>query len=1114
MKSSEEAVLFTLERAAFQLRRFEVYNWGPFSGMHAAEIDPQGTAIIGMTGSGKTTLIDGFVTLLTEYPKYNLASTGGHESDRSLMAYVRGVVGSGNDSGDAAHISRKGKTMTGLCATYSDGEEELRLAAIIWIDSTSFAVSDLKRAWLFSRDPRHSLEQWLSVHSQGGLRLLKQQLRDQDEAHLYDASNGGKRAYLARVRSFFEVSDNAFTLLNRAAGLKQLNSIDVIFRESVLDDRSAFDRAAEVADDFNNLAEIHQELETAERQQQSLLPVKKLFADYHVVKEELALKRKLSDLLTVWFALQGKRLWQSRLVELEASRHARKKELEEAQSAVDKAQREVEMLQEKYLKAGGSDVDSLRQLLETFRKDATRLRKNATDYQTLCQKFNLPHDITETSFTSAQEKAKTLCERSSEEQQTASDLAYKTGGESKQADAKQQEIDFELSAAKGKPDSNIPGHYQRFRDLLAAELNIDTDALPYAGELVQVREAESGWRGAIERAMGGNRLRLLVPQDKLKAALRWVNIQEHGLHIRLLEADSSLKSAADFFNDGFLRKLEYKPHPLRDSLKVFLASYDLHCVDSPEELEYTPHGLTREGLISGKRGLFEKKDQRPLDQDWCTGFSNRDRLASLSQQLNEAKRQAEAAGKAFSEAREHDQRLQQQIRLLEALLKLSFEEINYPALEAKIVEGEKKLKELTDPQSDAGRALKDYEDSKKVKDGLDKARDEALLAHNSVTRKTDGAREQIEACLARVGDGLSFEDQQLADAQLSISTRVEAENLTAEENRQRTELASAIQQQQSKLNEQQNSLVRAMMKAKEADTGALAEAGTDMEDIPAYLFRLRVLTEEALPAKRKRFLDYLTRSSDQGVNQLLASVEEEVARIEERINDLNQSLESVDFKLGRFLKLETQKVVHESLRSFERARKQLRAAALRTEDNEGHYRALQAIILLLREAVDKKHTVGARALLDPRYRVEFHGVEIERSSGEVKERFKGSQGGSGGEKEIIASYILTASLCYALSPEGGRFPLHSTIVLDEAFSKSSRAVANRIVNALREFKLHPIFVTPNKEMRLLRTHTRSVVYVHRKESRATLASISWRELEERLDRKSVSPEATDTTTKA
>ncbi len=66
-----------------------------------------------------------------------------------------------------------------------------------------------------------------------------------------------------------------FTLLNRAAGLKQLNSIDEIFRELVLDDKSAFDRAIEVSAEFDNLAAIHAELELAKKQQESLVPCRK-----------------------------------------------------------------------------------------------------------------------------------------------------------------------------------------------------------------------------------------------------------------------------------------------------------------------------------------------------------------------------------------------------------------------------------------------------------------------------------------------------------------------------------------------------------------------------------------------------------------------------------------------------------------------------------------------------------------------------------------------------------------------------------------------------------------------------------------------------------------------
>jgi uncharacterized protein YPO0396 len=42
----------------FILSSIELYNWGGFQGYHHAEIDPSGTAVIGPTGSGKTTLVD------------------------------------------------------------------------------------------------------------------------------------------------------------------------------------------------------------------------------------------------------------------------------------------------------------------------------------------------------------------------------------------------------------------------------------------------------------------------------------------------------------------------------------------------------------------------------------------------------------------------------------------------------------------------------------------------------------------------------------------------------------------------------------------------------------------------------------------------------------------------------------------------------------------------------------------------------------------------------------------------------------------------------------------------------------------------------------------------
>lgn len=1108
--------LFPIERSAYRLQRLEVFNWGPFSGLHSADIDPDGTAIIGMTGSGKTTLVDAFVTLITEKPKYNLASTGGHESDRDLISYVRGVIGSGNDSGDGAHISRKGSVITGLCATYRSGDETVRIAGLLWIEGNSFSNSDLKRAWVFSRNPEHSLEQWLSLLDEGGLRRLKQVIRDDaDGVRIFDTASGGKRAYLARVRDFFGVSDNAFNLLNRAAGLKQLNSIDMIFRELVLDDQALFERAAEVAGDFDRLTEIHEELLTAQRQIASLRPVAKKHQKHLEYLAELELNQQLKQLLPLWIAENGHRLW---TIQAESAR----KTHEEATSALRSLEAKNMLLEadrdachERYLQTGGSNIEDLEARIGDKRKERRRIETNVTAYRQLCANLEIKPEADVAAFESQKKTLHYLLETTRPEEANVEKVANTAGAELANSDAALTRIEEEYAEAKKRTDSNLPSDAARFRDALAEAIDLAPEALPFVAELVEVKESESAWRGAIERALGGNRLRILVPTPQIKPALHWVNAQSrYRLHIRLLEAEVP-SAPARFMEDGYARKLNFKSHELREALKAFLANYDLHCVGNSDVLSETQHALTREGLMSGKRGFFEKKDQKGLHEDWLTGFDNRDRIRMLEKHMKDARATRDSASREAQSARQRLKSIGDKLTAIEQLQGLPFEDVDLAAVEAALQQLEQRLQRLLDPDSDAAKSQNRYQKAKQRVEDIQPMIRQAATAVDRAKDELQSAEQKRDDYLRQIGnDGLTVNESALAREHLPIPDSTTAVSISNYDRHKNTELETRRSELLEDKGKLEFELAQSMKDAQSADTGALAEVGTDIADVPAYVQRLQTLTTEDLPAKRTQFLNYLNQSSDQGVAQLLTSITQSVEQIRERIDELNESLLRVDFKNDCYLRLVVQDVSHESLRSLERARKVLHSARLQSDEDTGerHYKALREVVNQVREAADKKHTVGARALLDPRYRVEFYALEVERSTGAIKGKFTGSQGGSGGEKEIIASYILTASLCYALSPQGSTYPLHSTIVLDEAFSKSSRAVAARIIQALREFKLHPIFVTPNKEMRLLRTHTRSAIYIHRKVARATMTSISWEDLENRINA-AASPSQTERLTK-
>lgn len=1080
----------SLQPGSYVLTHLDVYDWGAFSGRHGAQIDLAGTAIIGPTGSGKTTLVDALMTLLVAAPRYNLASTGGHESDRDLVSYIRGVSGAGNDGDGNEHVARPGAVVTGIAARFSDGESVVRIGGLFWFDGSSSAVADLKRRWLFCQNDAPGLDAWLEALHDGGVRALKEQERSSPGLKIYDT----KQAYLSRLRGQFEVGENAFALLNRAAGLKQLNSIDTVFRELVLEDRSAFEAARNVVDEFDTLAGIRAELETARKQRDSLLPIAAGWRELEKHRAERDELGGLKALLPRWFAQQAALRWNVRADEVQ-HRLAQLGGIETALSAsIEQTRRLADDAHAAYIKAGGGDIERLRGQIDTQKTLVASRKRAAQDYQARAAALGMPLELTATCVKTNLDSVAQLRTRHEQELHDAQQAAWALGAARLQVQQRHTGTAQEIAEVRKRPGSNIPVPQQYFRRDLATHLGLNEDDIPFVAELVEVKPEERSWRGAVERAIGGERLRLLVDPLHASAALAWINARDNRLHVRIHET-AAAGASARFLDDGFTRKLNFKAHPLREALKHLLSGIDRHCVADVAALRDTPHAMTAEGLLSGRRNYFDKHDLLPLDQGWMTGFDNRDRIAALDAALEQLQQELNLASAKERQAQQQSELLRKSLALLEAVGNTVFDDIDLPSAQAELDRLELELVRFSDPQSDATQAHLRWESAKAVVDAL--LRDEVQVKAE-VRNLADQSRDvqtRLERLAARIAPGLDSRDHDLAAQHFASLDGTPLDEFDETERRRGNDLQLRLDGINNRCANAEKRLVGQMKDAKQIDTGYLIDTGSDLPDVPDFLERLRVLNEEALPEKLTRFLNYLNQSSEQGVTQLLSEIDNETSVIEERIAGLNATLERVDFQPGRYLRLEPQRVEHESLRTLQRARARLRSDQLKDDLGESHYAALFELVNLLRDAADRRKTLGALALLDPRYRLQFAVLVIERGSGKVIEKRTSSQGGSGGEKEIIASYVLTASLSYALCPQGSERPLFGSIVLDEAFSKSSQAVAGRIIRALSEFGLHPLFVTPNKELRLLREHTRSAIVVHRKGAQATMTTLSWEELE-------------------
>ncbi|MDY1548039.1 ATP-binding protein [Luteibacter sahnii] len=1079
-----------MNAGTYVLTHLDLYDWGAFDGRHSAPIDPAGTAIIGPTGSGKTTVVDALMTLLVAMPRYNLASTGGHESDRDLVSYVRGVSGAGNGSEANEHVARQGPVITAIAARFSNGTAVVRVGGLFWFDSASSALNDLKRRWFFCLDDRPAMDDWLEAVREGGTRALKDLERAHAGLRIYDA----KQSYLARLRNHFEVGDNAFALLNRAAGLKQLDSIDEVFRELVLDDRSAFENARAVAAEFDTLADIRDALETARKQRDTLLPIAKGWLDVEEVVLRIDEHERLQAVVPAFYGGRAIELWLAQAGRDRALHLARAETLAEVRSRLKSAEAMEGTLQTAYWQLGGQHIGALEERIATQGHLLARCQRMAADYRAWTGALGLGEALTAAAV--AENQATAVRRRVEEaghlleQRRTAWELGAKQQALKNNSDRLAQA----LSDAEALPHSNIPPDYQNFRRQLSDHLGVPADQLPFVAELVEVHAQESRWRGAIERAIGGQRLRLLIAPDQVGPALAWINGRDNQLHVRVRAAHRPADPAR-FFDDGFTRKLNFKAHPHREALKHLLADIDRHCVDSVDALRRTPHAMTAEGLMSSREGYFDKQDQRGLDRDWMTGFDNRDQLARLAAEVADARSLHKASQDAAHRAQDLADATQRGLDLLARVEQVVFEDIDALGADAELVRLKEQWTALTAPASDAAQAKQRWDDARMATEALRREERDVEIQSDRLEQAIKKADSAVHRVRQRIGEALDPERHAWAAEKLQLPSVEDPAVLDGVERAERERIDGDIRRMTTRRHTLEQEVVRNMLKAKAADTGALSEAGTQLQDVPAYRERLRVLEQEALPEKLQRFLHYLNHSSDQGVTQLLSEIEAEVSAIEERLTELNATLERVDFQPGRYLRLEPQRVEHQSLRALRDALKTLRSAQMNDDAGESHYRALTAVVALLRDAVERRKNVGALALLDPRYRLQFAVWVKDRATGKVIEKRTGSQGGSGGEKEIIASYVLTASLSYALCPPERTRPLFGTVVLDEAFSKSSHAVAARIIRALTEFGLHPLFVTPNKELRLLRDHTRSAIVVHRKGAQATLTALSWSDLE-------------------
>ncbi|MGB4584528.1 MAG: ATP-binding protein [Rhodoferax sp.] len=1095
--------------AGFRLMRLEVFNWGTFDKrVWVFRPDGKNALLTGDIGSGKSTLVDAVTTLLVPAQRiaYNKAA-GADAKERTLRSYVLGYYKSERNegSGSARPVAlRDTRSYSVILGVFHNAgfDKTVTLAQVFWCRE---ATGQPERFYAVA-ESRLSIADDFG-HFGSSIEPLKKRLRKTGVA-LFDSFP----PYSAQSRRLLGgLSEQALELFLQTVSMKSVGNLTDFVRQHMLEPFDVAPRVAALIAHFDDLNRAHAAVLKAKQQLDLLNP---LVADCDRHAAVLAAADELRA------CREGLRDYFSRLklglIDLRLNNLNDELRRDSAKVTQLEDQQEQQRLQERELRqalatSGGDRLAALGREVAQHQQEVTRRRATAARYDELRQALDLPPVTSSDELLARQQ---TCVERTASEaalldaaqnQVTERSVALTQG---RQAHGL---LMIEITSLKARR-SNIDAQSVRMRAELCAALGLDVDSMPFAGELIEVREDQRDWEGAAERLLHNFGLSLLVPDAVYAQVAQWVD-QTHlkGRLVYFRVRAEVRAQAVSLHPDSLVRKLVVKPDSVFYAWldRELCQRFDVACCATQEQFRREVRAITRAGQIKSGGERHEKDDRHRLDDRsrYVLGWSNAAKLAAL-----DAKRRVLEAelGQLGSQIAQAQQQLAQCQSRLATLAKL-VEYRDYSALDwatsaaqAAVLEEERRqLESASDVLQTLSTQLKALEQAQlETERQRREQRDKRAKTEQKITDITRLQADTQALLTASVPSAAGQGAAPVAGSQRLDQLRSQvlgSQALTLEscDNRQhdmRVALQAMMDAQNDKARDLVEKIVGAMRNFRHRFP--LATQDTDASVAAAGEFRalLKQLAVDDLPRFEAKFKDLLNQNTINQVAQFSAQLNKERETIKERLALINQSLTQIDYNPGRFIELQAQVTTDPEVRDFQSDLRHCldnvisgSAASDDGQYSEAKFLQVKAIIERLRgrEGQAEQDRRWAARVTDVRNWFVFAASERWREDGREHEHYSDSGGKSGGQKEKLAYTILAASLAYQFGLVRGevRSRAFRFVVIDEAFGRGSDESAQFGLKLFAELNLQLLIVTPLQKIHIIEPFVASVGFVHNDEGR-------------------------------
>jgi len=1093
----------TDERTGFRLRRLEVFNWGTFHG-RAWQVSANGrnTLLTGDVGSGKSTLVDALTTLLVPPQKlaYNRAA-GAEARERTARSYVLGhwKAERGEGAASARPVALRDPNQYSVVLAQFENEgyaEVVTLAQVFWLAS---AEGQPERMYVVADRPLGIAEHFADFGRE--ISGLRKRLRGITK-EVHDAFP----AYSAAFRRRFGLAnDQALELFHQTVSMKTVGNLTDFVRQHMLEPFPVEDRIDALVRHVDDLVRAHDAVLRAKAQIAVLEPLVQDCDRLDAVREGVARLTRCRGALRAWFAGARRELLGERAARLEEEVAKLDARLEAQAGRRRELEGQSDDLKREIAANGGDRLEQLRREIEALADERDDRRRRAGQYDALAREAGLPPATGAEGF---QENVVALGPAREE----SGDALARAQNERTEAEVDFRGVREERDALAAELESlrrrrtNVPARQVALRAQLCSALGIEEDDLPFAGELIQVREDERAWEGAAERLLRGFGTSLLVSEAHYARVAEWVERTHLGdrlVYYRVRDARGG--RPPDLEPHSLVRKLAVKPDAEHHAWLVaeLARRFDYACCADLQQFRRERQAVTRAGQVKGAGEKHEKDDRHAISDRsrYVLGWSNGAKIATLEGDLRTLDERIQKLATGLAAAIERAGALATR---LEALGKLAvfdrFRDLDWRGTAAAIDEREEERRAL-EAASDRLGVLR-----ARLEEVLGELR--GVVESDRVTRDArTRADERLGGCRAAL---LEAEE---AVAAASEAERTEAfpaldalrnealgeraltlESGDAREREFREFLQARLDAEDKKISRLAERIVKAMQAYRNDYPLDAREADASVEAAHEYRRLLAALVSDDLPRFERRFKELLNENTIREIASFHAQLQREKQVMRERIEEINRSLRTIDYNPNRYIVLEAAATPDPEIRDFQGDLRACIEGALTGSEDEAYSEAKFVQVKQIidrfrgREGTAEHDRRWTRKVTDVRNWSVFSASERWREDDREHEHYSDSGGKSGGQKEKLAYTVLAASLAYQFGLKQGERRSRSFrfVVIDEAFARGSDDSAAFALELFRRLNLQLLVVTPLQKIHVIEPYVASVAFVHNEEGRLSM----------------------------